>query len=160
MHHEPAHYLCPFCDWLAGNETEHKQNDDIILQDECTTAFISPKWWINNPGNVIIIPNHHVENIYDIDDDTLSRIALATRHVACAIRETYDGCTGVSTQQHNEPDENQDIWHFHTHVFARYPGDRLYENHANKRTVSHTERAPYAATLPNYFNDKSRTNIG
>lgn len=153
MYHEPKNYLCPFCDWLHGNETEYKQNSDIIFQDKIITVFISPKWWISNPGNVIIIPNTHVENLYDIDDLTLSYIARATKRMAIAIRQTYEGCTGTSTRQHNEPDGNQDVWHFHSHVFARYPNDSLYENHADKRFVSPAERAAYAIRLRQYLND-------
>ena len=151
MHHEPKNYLCPFCDWLAGNETKYKQNSDIVLQNEHLTAFVSPAWWVNNPGSVIVIPNHHVENIYDIDDDTLSHIGIATKRIATAIRKTYDGCTGTSTRQHNEPDGNQSVWHFHAHVFARYPHDQLYENHTNKHFVSPAQRAHYATQLRAYF---------
>ncbi len=151
MHHEPENYLCPFCDWLSGNETEFKQNSDIVFQDNIVTAFISPKWWINNPGHVIVIPNSHRENIYDIDDATLAHLSITTKHIAQALRTTYEGCSGTSTRQHNEPDGNQDVWHFHTHVFPRYPGDKLYENHANKRFVSPTERAPYATRLREYL---------
>lgn len=147
MHHEPTDYLCPFCHWLSENETELKQNSDIVLQDDHVTAFISPKWWVNNPGHVIIIPNYHTENLYDIDDEVLSHIAIISKHIARAIRSTYNGCTGISTRQHNEPDGNQDVWHFHTHIFPRYPDDRLYQNHDNKRIVSPSERAPYAALL-------------
>ncbi len=147
MNHEPKDYLCPFCDWLDGNETEQKQNSDIVFQDDTITAFIAPKWWINNPGHVIIIPNQHTENIYDIDDETLSHIARASKRIACAIRTTYDGCTGVSTRQHNEPDGNQAVWHFHMHIFPRFPNDRLYENHQNKRFVEPLQRKSYADLL-------------
>ena len=152
MNHEPIDYLCPFCDWLGGNETEHKRNDDIALQDEHITAFISPKWWVNNPGHVIIIPNRHVENIYDIDDALLKHVAVTTKRIAIAIRSTYD-CTGTSTRQHNEPDGNQDVWHFHTHVFPRHPGDMLYQNHDNKAFVPPADRRLYAARLRRYFAD-------
>ena len=151
MYHTPPNYVCPFCDWLAGNETEFKQKDDIVLETDTIVAFISPKWWINNPGHVIIIPKRHSENIYDIDDDTLSQAAIASKRIAQAIRKTYPGCSGISTRQHNEPDGNQNVWHFHTHVFPRYPNDKLYENHANKRTALLAERMPYAVRLRDYF---------
>ena len=153
MHHEPNEYLCPFCDWLGGNQTEYKQNSDIVFQDDSITAFISPKWWINNPGHVIVIPNHHIENLYDIDDETLSHVAWATKRIAKAIRKSYDGCTGISTRQHNEPDGNQDVWHFHTHVFPRYPDDHLYENHQNKQFVAPHVRKTYADILRDVLAD-------
>jgi len=148
--HEPKDYICPFCHWLAGNETEYKQNGDIVYQTKDVTAFIAPKWWINNPGHVIVIPNTHHENIYSIDERTLRAVYSAVKKVAMAIRETYD-CTGTSTRQHNEPDGNQDVWHFHVHVYPRYKNDELYKNHDNKKFVSPEERKPYADKLKKYF---------
>ncbi len=146
MHHEPANYTCPFCEWLSGKETELKQNSDIVLQNNSITAFVSPKWWVNNPGHVIIIPNTHYENIYDTPDSLLRDIAVLTKQVAIAIRKAYD-CTGISTRQHNEPDGNQDVWHFHTHIFPRHRDDRLYQNHDNKTFVPIEDRAHYARIL-------------
>ena len=145
--HQPSDYACPFCEWLAGIETEYKQNSDIVYQDEFVTAFISPKWWVNNPGHVIIIPNHHFENLYEIPDDLLSRIYIAAKKLAIAMRTSYAGSTGASTRQHNEPDGNQDVWHFHTHLFPRFPNDQLYVNHENKRFVSPEDRKVYADLL-------------
>ena len=28
-----------------------------VYRDEATTAFIGAKWWVNNPGHVLVIPN-------------------------------------------------------------------------------------------------------
>lgn len=110
MHpHQPDDYLCPFCDWLAGNETDYKRNADIVYQNADVTAFISPKWWANNPGHVIVIPNQHFENIYSIPDDILAKVQIVAKKIAIALRESYEGCTGTSTRQHNEPDGNQDV---------------------------------------------------
>ena len=148
MNHEPHDYMCPFCDWLAGNETDYKKNSDIVFQDSMVTAFISPKWWVNNPGHVIIIPNQHVENLYDIPDELLAAVYIATKRIAIAMRKSY-GCDGTSTRQHNEPAGNQDVWHFHTHLFPRYENDQLYQNHENKRFVSPAERQVYADKLRN-----------
>jgi len=153
MHsHQPDDYLCPFCDWLAGNETGYKRNSDIVYQDDNVTAFISPKWWINNPGHVIVIPNQHYENIYSIPDDALAKVQIIVKKIAIALRESYDGCTGTSTRQHNEPDGNQDVWHYHTHVFPRYKDDGLYENRENKEFVAPESRLKYAILLKNYLN--------
>lgn len=156
MNHEPETYLCPFCDWLAGNETDYKQNSDIVFQDETVTAFIAPKWWVNNPGHVIIIPNQHVENLYDMPDELLSSVYTAAKRIAIAMRTSY-GCTGTSTRQHNEPDGNQDVWHFHVHVFPRYKNDQLYQNHDNKKFVGPKERLPYANRLKKALNDGANT---
>ena len=60
------------------------------------------------------------------------------------MKDAY-GCDGVSTAQHNEPDGNQDVWHYHTHVFPRYQGDNLYGSMRQLTTTE--ERRPYAELL-------------
>jgi histidine triad (HIT) family protein len=144
--HEPVGYDCPFCRLLRGVETERNRLDDVVWRDDLTTAFISPKWWPANEGHVIVIPNRHVENLYEIADDELAAVYTTAKRVAIAIREAY-GCEGTSTRQHNEPAGGQDVWHLHVHVFPRYEGDELYERHADVGWASPEERAPFAARL-------------
>ena len=144
--HAPNGYICPFCRLLLGEETEHNRLADIVWQDERTTAFISPRWWPKNHGHVLVIPNEHVENLYTIDDDLLGAVYATAKRIAIALKTAY-GCEGTSTRQHNEPAGNQDVWHLHVHVFPRYPRDRLYERHEEKRWASPEERTPYAAKL-------------
>lgn len=148
--HAPKAYLCPICNLVRGVETESNRHDDIVLEDEAIISFISPKWWPHNPGHVMVCPKTHFENIYDITDDLLTRIQLASKRIAIAMKETYH-CDGVSTRQHNEPAGNQDVWHFHLHVFPRYPADNLYLNHTQARFVRPPERLPYANLLRHYF---------
>jgi len=45
----------------------------------------------------------------------------------------------------------QEVWHFHLHVFPRYPSDELYALHASPRYTTPEERAPYAARLRSFF---------
>ncbi|MDX6477236.1 MAG: histidine triad family protein [Gaiellaceae bacterium] len=144
--HEPPGYDCPFCRLLRGVETEQNRLDDIVWQDERTSAFISPKWWAANHGHALVIPNEHVENLYAIDDDLLGSVYATVKRIAIGLKHAY-GCDGTSTRQHNEPAGNQDVWHFHVHVFPRYDGDRLYERHEEQRWAPPAERAPYAAKL-------------
>ncbi len=76
FNHAPEGYVCPFCLIVDGVENEHintKQND-IIYKDDYVTAFISSSWWKNNKGHVIIIPNKHIENIYDLPSEFSNRI--------------------------------------------------------------------------------------
>ena len=56
----------------------------------------------------------------------------------------YD-CEGTSFRQHNEPGGDQEVWHYHLHVFPRYAGDDLYGSEA--RLTAPEERAPYAERL-------------
>lgn len=148
--HQPENYMCPFCEFIAGKETDYNLKQDIVYQNEFTTAFIAPKWWKNNVGHVLVIPNKHHENIYTIPDDVLAEVYKTVKQVATAIRSTYD-CDGTSTRQHNEPAGNQDVWHFHAHVYPRYENDQLYKNHDQQGFVDAKARLPYAEKLRDYF---------
>lgn len=153
MHnHAPVNYSCPFCLLAQGQETEYNFREDIVYEDESTLGFISPKWWVNNAGHVIVIPKKHSENIYDIDDDELTYVYKAAKKIAIAIKGSYQ-CDGISMRQHNEPEGGQDVWHFHVHVFPRYKDDNLYQNHDNKRFVSKEERVEFVEKLKNFFQD-------
>ena len=92
------------------------------------------------------MPDRHVENLYDITPQELGAVYATAQLVASAMRRAY-GCQGTSTRQHNEPAGNQDVWHFHVHVFPRYDGDDLYLSHDRARWVGDAERAPYAERL-------------
>jgi len=148
--HAPEGYVCPFCLVAKGIENKHVQTrqSDVIYRDEFITTFINAATWGMNKGNVIIIPNHHYENLYDLPSDYSTKIHDFERSVAIAFKEIYK-CDGVSSRQHNEPAGDQDVWHYHLHVFPRYKNDNLY---AMKRTATTVdERAVYAEQLRKYF---------
>ena len=149
----------PFCALVApGYEGDGiRRPDDIVLQTERATAFVSPRWWPNNKGHVLVVPNAHHENIYDLPPADGFAIHEAVQRIAVAIRDTY-GCRGVSTRQHNEPAGNQDVWHLHVHVFPRYEGDLLYQSQALPGFVPVAERAPFAERLRDYLT-LSRTQV-
>lgn len=152
--HAPEGYICPFCQIAKGKENEQistKQND-IIYKDVDVTAFISSCWWKNNKGHVIIIPNKHIENLYDLPSDISCRIHNLERKIAFALKETYL-CDGVSSRQHNEPAGNQDVWHYHLHVFPRYVNDRLYKS--DRENTKPEERLEYAQKLRDYLDDSN-----
>src|SRR5262249_27412295 len=66
FNHEPDDYVCPFCRLVAGGEDECRTQRDVVRRDELAMAFISPRWWPNNHGHVLVVPNAHYENLYDL----------------------------------------------------------------------------------------------
>ena len=146
MHnHAPRNYKCPLCLLLGGmDDPVFSTQADIVYQDETVTILISSHHWTHHSGNVIIIPNRHYENIYDLPDGIGAKIYAATRRVAQAMKQAY-GCEGISTRQHNEPAGNQDVFHFHMHVFPRFMGDQLYG--AEKTYTPPEERLDNARNL-------------
>ena len=148
--HAPDHYCCPFC-LIASQQIDasiETSPDDIVFATDQATAFISSRWWPHNPGHVIIIPNQHYENIYDLPLSAATAIHALAREIALAMKQHYQ-CLGISTRQHNEPAGNQDVWHYHLHVFPRYNADQLYLT--DRRRTTAEERQPYALQLRSYF---------
>jgi hypothetical protein len=35
---------------------------------------VNGRWWENNPGAVVVVPNEHLENIYTIDREVAGDI--------------------------------------------------------------------------------------
>ncbi len=149
--HEPENYICPLCQIAKGEDTQHgNQEESIIFRHDFITVFVAGKWWRSNPGHVIIIPNQHIENIYDMPKDLGHKIFDFSKKVAVALKETYK-CDGISTRQHNEPAGNQDVWHYHLHIFPRFGGDNLYLNYKDTYWPTMEEKKPYADKLKSYL---------
>jgi histidine triad (HIT) family protein len=127
MAHAPPDYSCPFCALIRGEDLPSPRTTqaEIVLHEPDVVAFIASVQWPNNGGHVVVIPVRHFENLYDLPDDLARPLLSATRRVALALKSAY-GCPGTSTRQHNEPAGNQEVWHYHVHVFPRYPDDALY----------------------------------
>ena len=126
--HAPEGYDCPFCSIVEGRGSERSRPEHVVRKYERVTAFMNPRWWDNNPGNVLIVPNEHFENLYELPVEYGGPIFEASRDAAVAMKAAY-GCHGVSTRQHNEPAGNQEVWHYHLHVFPRWEGDNFYRTH-------------------------------
>lgn len=150
--HQPSGYRCPVCRIVAGEDLrdDFTKQSDIVFRDDIVTAFVSSAWWPANAGHVLVVPNGHFENVYAIPDPLLASVQVIGKRIALAVRETY-GCEGTSFRQHNEPAGNQEVWHYHLHVFPRYHGDDLYLRTRERRDTTAAERAPYAERLRRYL---------
>jgi histidine triad (HIT) family protein len=123
----PKDYICPFCLLAAGIENQHvsSRQSDIVYQDAEVMAFICSRQWPNNEGHVLIIPVQHYENIFTLPSRVAARIHDLSREIALVMKQVY-ACEGISTRQHNGASGNQEVWHYHLHVFPRYSNDCLY----------------------------------
>ena len=137
---------CFFCRFLAGEESEHNRLADVVLRTQATTAFVSPRTWPENAGNVLVVPNEHVPGLETCSDALLGDVYASARRIAAAMRAAY-GCDGISLRQHDGESAGQEVDHLHVHVFPRHAGDRLYERNAEHRFVPPDERAHYAELL-------------
>ena len=93
------------------------------------------------------MPNQHFENLYDLPSQYAAPIFTAAQQLALALKTVYR-CDGVSTRQHNEPAGNQEVWHYHLHVTARYAGDNFYAIYTQAwQVMLPAERAEHAQRL-------------
>ncbi|MBM0107760.1 HIT family protein [Steroidobacter sp. S1-65] len=143
MRHAPAGYECPFCR-LAGTLDEPASESAIILVEPRVFAFVPLHHYAGIRGNCLIVPRAHYENVFDIPDNLGEDFFRATRLIANALQDAF-GCEGISTRQHNGPAGNQDVWHFHLHVFPRFRDDGLYGGAAAPYAIE--ERMDVASRL-------------
>jgi histidine triad (HIT) family protein len=141
--HAPEGYDCPFCRYAAGEGNELIGMEHVVESTDETMTFTSPRIWGRCEG-LLVIPKAHHENLYDLPDELGTPLFRAMRRAAGALK-LAEGCEGVSTRQHNEPAGNQDLWHFHVHVFPRWSGDGLYG--ARPSTADRTHLAARATRL-------------
>lgn len=111
------------------------------------TAFLGLLRWPNNPVDVVIVPNEHFENLYDLPAHYAQPLHELTRTVALALKRFFH-CEGVSTRQHNEAASGQDVWHYHVHVTPRFKDDRFYS--AEKVDFPEEERLKQTKALRDY----------
>ncbi len=133
MKNAPDGYACPFCRVAATLPTPTPESA-VVLVEPRVFAFVPLHHYAGIHGNCLIAPRLHYENAFDIPDSLGNGVFQATRLLAVAMQKAF-GCEGISTRQHNGPAGDQDVWHYHIHVFPRFPGDGLWGGH----------KAPYAA---------------
>ena len=151
--HAPQDYKCPICIGLNGVENEDtllKQADEVY-KDDLVTVYINSFWIPTCEGHVIVVPNEHFENIYDLPKKYGHRIFEVAKKISIAMKEAYE-CDGITTRQNNEPAGNQHAFHYHFHIFPRYDGDSFNINLTKKSVLSDPEeRIKYAVKLSKYL---------
>lgn len=149
MHnHAPADYICPICLGVRGEVSDKTLllAQDIVYKDNSCTAFINSFWIKNNPGHVIVVPNDHYENFYDLPTGVGSHILVIAQKIALAMKKAYK-CDGITLLQNNEPAGGQHAFHYHLHIFPRYEHDDLHANMHDKQLADPVDRAKYAEKL-------------
>ncbi len=153
FNHAPKDYKCPICLGLKGVENEDtllKQKDEVY-KDDLVTAYINSFWIPTCEGHVIVVPNKHFENIYDMPEEYGHRLFDIAKKISIALKKAYN-CDGITTRQNNGPAADQHAFHFHFHIFPRYDGDSFNLNLSKKSVLSSpADRIKYAEKLKRYL---------
>lgn len=99
-------------------------NGDIptatVYEDEYLRAIMDAA--PANKGHIIILPKSHAANIYELEDEYVSRAFVLAKKLAEALKK-LTGCDGVNILQNNGEAAGQTVFHFHVHVIPRFKND-------------------------------------
>ena len=98
-----------------------------VYEDEQTLAFmdIMPV----AKGHTLVIAKTKGENIFDLDEESLSAVIKTTKRVAEAIKKALQP-SGVIITQLNGAKAGQTVFHYHMHIIPVYE-KALFQPHAN-----------------------------
>lgn len=103
---------CIFCKIINNEIPSHK-----VYEDDAVVAFLDISQVTK--GHTLIIPKHHVRNIYELPADVARDVFQAVPAIANAIqRET--GAIGMNILSNAEAIAGQTVYHFHMHLLPRY----------------------------------------
>jgi len=151
--HASSNYTCPICLGNNGHENEQTllKQDDLVFKDNLVSVWINSFWIGKNEGHLIVVPNEHYENLYDLPENVGHRIFEVSQMMAIALKEVYK-CDGVTLRQNNEPAGDQHAFHYHLHIFPRYQNDDFNQKMAEKSRLSDpSERKIFSEKLKKYF---------
>lgn len=108
---------CIFCKIIAGDipsATVYEDRDFKVIMD------ISPA----AKGHLIILPKKHAADLFELDEDTASKVLFVAQKVAKAVKEELN-CDGINILQNNGEAAGQTVFHYHVHIIPRYDGDTV-----------------------------------
>ena len=75
----------------------------------------------------MIVPKVHYQDVFDIDEHILQKIASTAKMLAQTVKESLNA-TGVNLINASGKDAEQSVFHFHLHLVPRYEHDGLHMN--------------------------------
>lgn len=153
FNHAPESYKCPICLGTEGIENEDTmlKQADLVYKDDLVSVFINSFFIEGNEGHLIVVPNKHFENLYELEKDVSHRIIDISQKIAIAVKKSYE-CDGITIRQNNEPASSQHAFHYHMHIFPRYDKDNFEENVRHSRKSAPEERLEYVKKIKDKLN--------
>jgi len=107
---------CVFCKILKG-----EMPVSMIYEDEKIAVFVD--LYPVNEGHLLIIPKYHAPYMKDVDAETLQHMMATAAKMNASLRSSEFKCEGVNLFVADGEAANQEVFHFHLHVFPRFKGD-------------------------------------
>jgi histidine triad (HIT) family protein len=106
---------CIFCKIANGeipSRTLYEDDDFRVILD------LNPA----TKGHALILPKDHFKNLYEISDETASKVLPLAKKMATQMTNKL-GCEGFNLIQNNNEIAGQSVFHFHMHLIPRYLDD-------------------------------------
>lgn len=90
-----------------------------VYEDDKTLAFmdVMPQ----TEGHTLIIPKFPAEDLFDLEPEFVSAMALTTKKLAPAVKRAF-AAPGIMIAQLNGSAAGQTVFHIHTHIIPRSQG--------------------------------------
>ncbi|MDE6357839.1 MAG: HIT family protein [Eubacteriales bacterium] len=108
---------CIFCKILKGDIPARK-----VFENERFIAILDA--FPANEGHTLVIPKKHFENIFEIDEETISEAYKIAKNIAEKIKANM-GIENINILQNNGATAGQSVNHFHIHVIPRIENDTV-----------------------------------
>lgn len=108
---------CIFCKIAGGDipsSTIYEDSDFRVIMD------MNPA----SKGHCLILPKEHCDNIYEMSEQTASKLFVLAAKVAKALKKSLNP-DGLNVVQNNGEIAGQTVFHFHLHLIPRYEGDEV-----------------------------------
>ncbi len=109
---------CPFCEIVQHDDPDARE----VYRNEHVVAFfpLEPA----TLGHTLVIPRHHVQDIWSADEDTAAQLARTTVRLANVMRRVLRP-EGLNVIQSNGEAATQTVLHLHVHLVPRWSGDAV-----------------------------------
>jgi diadenosine tetraphosphate (Ap4A) HIT family hydrolase len=109
---------CVFC-CIASGSTDPEL---AVYEDEHVFVQIDLQQKPRNRGHVLVIPKHHVTNLFESPSILDAPLPAAIRHASTAVKMAFSA-DGIQVRQNNGTASGQDVFHLFFHVIPRYDED-------------------------------------
>lgn len=106
---------CIFCNIVKGEIPSAK-----VYEDDSSYAFLDIK--PVNPGHILLVPKEHHENLYDVPDALLAKMAPTMKNLAIALKRAVSA-DGINIGMNNDRAAGQLVFHAHIHIMPRFNND-------------------------------------
>lgn len=108
---------CIFCKILKGDIPSY-----TVYEDEYFKVILDR--FPSTLGHILILPKQHAENIYELSDESASKLLVVAKKMSIALKESLN-IEGLNLLQNNGELAGQTIFHFHLHLIPRYKDDGI-----------------------------------